>query len=106
MARLHTQDIECCIDVDLVDADFFDDCEEDVAWQGMARRGEAWQGMARRGEDSFNNLTDSQLLSMSKETERTTPGAIERRKENEGTKVSDYERSTPHHAQRSDGKPI
>jgi hypothetical protein len=69
-----------------------------VPWHGKARHGTAWHGQAGQSKDSFNNLTDSELLSMSRETNRTTPGAIKRRKKNENLKVSDYRRGTPSNA--------
>jgi hypothetical protein len=72
---------------------------------GKTRQDAAGFGKAGQG-NSFNNLTDSELLSMSKETERITPGAIRKEKKNENLKVSDYRRSTPSNAQRSNGKSI
>jgi hypothetical protein len=74
--------------------------------RGWLRLGMARPGLAGQGRDSFNNLTDSELLLMSKETKRTTPGAIKRIKKNENLKVSDYRRSTPSNAQRSNGKSV
>jgi hypothetical protein len=78
----------------------------DTPWRGEARRSEARHGMARQGKDSFNNLTDSELLSMTQEVNRTTPGAIRKEEKNENPKVSDYRRSTPSYAQRPIGESV
>lgn len=86
--------------------DFIDTPWRGEAWHGEARHGMARRGQAWQGKDSFNNLTDSELLSMTQEVNRTTPGAIRKEEKNENPKVSDYRRSTPSYAQRPIGESV